>query len=91
LARYGGEEFVIILPHIDVIGAQRFAEKCLVTLRKLNLVHQQRLDDKQIVTMSIGGALMDHSKHYSNADALIRCADLRLYQAKQQRDCAIVN
>lgn len=91
LARYGGEEFAIILPNVSLLAAQAFAEQCLTAVRELNLQHQQRLDDKHVVTISIGGALMQSQQRYENADALIRCADLRLYQAKQQRDCAIVS
>lgn len=91
LARYGGEEFAIILPNVSLLEAQAFAEQCLTAVRELNLQHQQRLDDKHVVTISIGGALMQPQQRYENADALIRCADLRLYQAKQQRDCAIVS
>lgn len=91
LARYGGEEFTIILPNVSLLAAQAFAEQCLTAVRELNLQHQQRLDDKHVVTITIGGALMQPQQRYENADALIRCADLRLYQAKQQRDCAIVS
>lgn len=34
---------------------------------------------------------MQCQQDYQDADSLIRCADLRLYQAKQQRDYAIVS
>ena len=91
LARYGGEEFAIILPDVSELDMQNFAEKCLDAVRRLNLDHLHRFDKKRNVTVSIGGALMNADDPYQNVDALIRCADARLYEAKAERDCAIVN
>lgn len=90
LARYGGEEFAIIIPNMRLAEIEKFAQKCLNTVRELELEHLDRNDGKKILTISIGGALMNSWNHFNDADSLVRCADLRLYQAKQLRDSAIV-
>ncbi|WP_298142993.1 GGDEF domain-containing protein [uncultured Acinetobacter sp.] len=90
LARYGGEEFAILVPNLSLSEAQTFAHGCLVAIRELNIQHVKRLDAKSYVTISTGGVVMDSQHVYADAKALIHCADSHLYQAKQQRDCAIV-
>lgn len=90
LARYGGEEFAMLVPNLSLSEAQSFADGCLMAIRQLNIPHLKRLDTKSHVTVSIGGVVMDHQHVYADAKALIHCADSHLYQAKQQRDCAIV-
>ena len=90
LARYGGEEFAIIIQNMTLEDVQVFANQCLNVVRELELEHLDRDDGKKILTISIGGALMNKFNQFNDADSLIRCADLRLYQAKHQRDSAIV-
>ncbi len=77
VARYGGEEFAIILPEIDVLGADLFAEK----IRSLVEREVFSFEGKQIsITLSIGVSELDPT--CANADDLIKCADRRLYIAK---------
>jgi two-component system, cell cycle response regulator len=82
LARYGGEEFVIVLPEIDVGGATAFAEK----VRKLVEKAPFRFEDTRIaVTVSVGAATC---KEGDDAPSLIKCADEKLYEAKNAgRNC----
>jgi diguanylate cyclase (GGDEF)-like protein len=78
LARYGGEEFALLLPEIDLKGAQAMAEK----VRKLVEKHTFRFDGEEIpVTISAGVAAL--AKKNETAAALIKRADERLYEAKE--------
>lgn len=77
VARYGGEEFAVILPEIDIHGAQAFAEK----VRRLLAGESFAFEGRRIpVTISIGVAELDDA--VSSADDLIQTADRRLYAAK---------
>lgn len=79
VARYGGEEFCMILPETDGNGAQVVAER----VRKL--VQSQAVVADNVtftVTLSIGicsGVPSDHN----SVDAMLKYADMALYQAKQ--------
>jgi diguanylate cyclase (GGDEF)-like protein len=82
LARYGGEEFAIVLPEIDAANAVSFADK----VRKLVEKAPFKFEDTKIpVTVSIGVATCDDA---SDAAALIKKADDKLYEAKAAgRNC----
>lgn len=77
--RLGGEEFMAILPETDKEGASRLAER----LRQaVEASEHARADDGQAIrhTVSIGvAALVPEDRNF---DALLRRADLALYQAK---------
>lgn len=90
LARYGGEEFLILVPDLSISQATDFAKQCLDAIKQLNILHDYRLDTKTYMTMSIGGTVMSAEQPYEDAESLVRFADSCLYEAKQQRDCAIV-
>ena len=90
LARYGGEEFLILVPDLSISQATDFAKQCLHAIKQLNILHDYRLDNKTYMTMSIGGTVMSAEQPYEDAESLVRFADSCLYEAKQQRDCAIV-
>jgi diguanylate cyclase (GGDEF)-like protein len=78
VARYGGEEFAVILPEIDLAGAQLFAEK----LRKMVQEHRFHFEGRDVpVTISVG--IADLESAVANPDDLIARADARLYKAKQ--------
>jgi len=78
VARYGGEEFAIILPEIDVRGAQQFAE----TLRQMIEEEQFCFEGATIpVRISIGVA--DLQEDCQSSDDLIKAADRRLFLAKE--------
>jgi diguanylate cyclase (GGDEF)-like protein/PAS domain S-box-containing protein len=76
--RYGGEEFVLIMPEASLdITAER-AEKLRQEARELRV--QQHGQSLGAVTVSLGVAAFP--QHGPTAEAVIRAADLALYQAK---------
>lgn len=90
LARYGGEEFAIVASNMARNTAIEFTALCLQQIRQLQIQHQHRLDEKQLVTISIGGAVMDAEHSYQEIIDLMKTADQQLYKAKAYRDCSIV-
>ena len=85
-ARWGGEEFVVLLPDTDYEGSLRVAEKLRGAVADLSVPagtgHAQ-------ATISIGGALW--TREDEDLDALLRRADIALYQAKQRgRNCVVM-
>jgi diguanylate cyclase (GGDEF)-like protein len=83
LARYGGEEFVVLLPETDRQHALLLAEK----LRAIVAVQEVAVDDGLVaVTVSLGVATLEPDR--DTAEALLRRADERLYEAKRAgRNC----
>ncbi|MBP1740239.1 MAG: hypothetical protein H6Q48_2532 [Deltaproteobacteria bacterium] len=85
--RYGGEEFTLLVPHTDIHGARRLAEKLRKTYEELvydNGTHSTR------VTVSIGVASKNHHQPHRWED-LIAYADKALYAAKADgRNCVKV-
>jgi diguanylate cyclase (GGDEF)-like protein len=83
LARYGGEEFVVLLPETDLDHALLLAEK----LRALVAALEPVVDGEPlIVTISLGVAAL--APGVDTAEALLRRADERLYEAKRAgRNC----
>lgn len=76
-ARYGGEEFALLLPEVELKGAQALAEKA----RKLVEKHRFAFDGEEIpVTISAGVATL--AKKGEEPAELIRRADEKLYEAK---------
>ena len=86
LARYGGEEFAIILSVTPFESVRAIANQCLLQVRRQMWEHLNRLDEKSIVTVSIGGAVMDCQHTYSDLLELMKTADQQLYVAKKNRD-----
>ena len=85
-ARWGGEEFVVLLPDTDYEGSLRVAEKLRGAVADLSVPagtgHAQ-------ATISIGGAFWTCEDE--DLDALLRRADIALYQAKQRgRNCVVM-
>lgn len=87
LARYGGEEFAILISDVDANTSTHLAERWLEYIRDCQWVHLGRKDNKKIVTVSAGVAVMDAKHRYKDVYALMKAADERLYRAKAQRDC----
>jgi diguanylate cyclase (GGDEF)-like protein len=85
-ARYGGEEFAIVLPEIDGGNSRAFAEK----IRQIVEREEFRFENAKIqVTISMGVGSIDDE--LTDAAALIKRADDRLYEAKtsgRNRVCA---
>jgi diguanylate cyclase (GGDEF)-like protein len=85
VARYGGEEFVALLPHAEIDGGQRVAERARVAVRALGLANPD--GPAGIVTVSIGVATFAPERHPGAADVIAE-ADRCLYAAKAAgRDC----
>ncbi len=84
-ARIGGEEFAALLPYADYNKAKAIAERIN---EKISQASFDYLPSEQKVTVSIGLASMTHSN--MSFDELIHCADLAMYQAKEQgRNCVV--
>ena len=76
--RYGGEEFVLILSPSTVEGALQRAEKIREDARHLSVRHAGQ--DLGAITLSMGVAVFPG--HASEATAIVKAADVALYQAK---------
>jgi diguanylate cyclase (GGDEF)-like protein/PAS domain S-box-containing protein len=77
VARLGGDEFAVVLPRTDAHGAAQVAE-ALARIVQVPLVLGGELI---AVDASIGIAAVPEHAH--DADALLRCADVAMYQAKR--------
>ena len=77
MARLGGDEFGVVLADLpDEAAAVRIAERLLEELERPLTVEGLALD----VTGSIGIAI--HPAHSEEVEALLRCADVAMYAAK---------
>ena len=87
LCRYGGEEFVLILPGASLNVMRARAETLRVHAKHVRITYDgQRLPP---IAISLGVAI--YPEHGVTQSALLRAADLALYQAKHQgRDRAII-
>src|SRR5262249_7523681 len=80
IARYGGEEFAVVMPETTLDGAFKFAER----LRMLVEGQPFSYEDKTFhLTVSIGIA-SSNGETWITSHELIRRADEKLYQAKQE-------
>ncbi|TPJ30094.1 EAL domain-containing protein [Mesorhizobium sp. B2-7-2] len=78
VARLGGDEFAVILLDVpDVGSAEDIAERLLLKLRE----PFRLIDDQVFVSASVGIALSSGSD--TDADELLRKADIALYEAKK--------
>lgn len=83
LARYGGEEFVIVLPETTLPNAKVMAERLRQKIERTSFQCERKAIS---ITSSFGVAGVEHdwaaAGHLS--ERLLREADEKLYQAKQQ-------
>jgi len=77
--RYGGEEFMLILSPSTAEGARLRAEKIREDASLLSVSHANR--NLGAITLSLGVAIFPD--HASEAAAMVKAADLALYQAKR--------
>ena len=77
--RYGGEEFMLILSPSTAEGAQQRAEKIREDARLLSVTQGNR--NLGAITLSLGLAIFP--EHASEAAAIVKAADVALYQAKR--------
>ncbi len=79
-ARYGGEEFAVVLPHTDGAMAMRVAERIRRAVKETVFLE----DENPVrITVSAGVATYPSGPHIDSVDALIRAADVALYEAKE--------
>lgn len=82
VGRLGGEEFGVFLPGADPVLADRIAQRVRNCVAEIAFVPQ---GTRWPLSVSIGGAVCAAGTPYT---VLYRCADQRLYQAKNSgRDC----
>lgn len=77
--RLGGEEFVALLPHISLVKAQEIAERLRSSVEQYAWCKNQVSN----ITISIGVAHF-HLDQHDTFGALLKDADLLMYQAKHQ-------
>ncbi|HEX5538774.1 MAG TPA: diguanylate cyclase [Methylophilaceae bacterium] len=76
--RYGGEEFVIIYLAAPSDALMHFADQLRTAIHGLQLQHEGRF----LGTITASFGLAAYPRHAQTAEALLRAADLALYQAK---------
>jgi diguanylate cyclase (GGDEF)-like protein/PAS domain S-box-containing protein len=77
VARLGGDEFAILLLNTDQAAAARIAEALVGVVRTPLVLGSQTIE----VDVSIG--IASAPEHAEDADTLLRCADIAMYQAKR--------
>jgi diguanylate cyclase (GGDEF)-like protein/PAS domain S-box-containing protein len=77
--RYGGEEFILILPESPLETNVARAEKMLHGMQQVKVFYESQVLGP--VTLSFGVAVFP--QHGDTPGALMRAADMALYQAKQ--------
>jgi len=82
VGRYGGEEFIVILPMTNHEMALKVAENIREQIIMLQIPHLGRVDDMNILTISLGVASII-PKNGDISVRLLELADRALYQAKE--------
>ncbi len=77
VGRIGGDEFLVLCPEVN--NAEESAPK--IAQRLLDKAANMVLKDGKRISISIGAAV--YPKHGHTYEALYRCADIALYQAKR--------
>jgi two-component system cell cycle response regulator len=89
VARYGGEEFVIVMPDATVESAATVAERLRIRIAGEPFKVSDPVGQISI-TISLGVTGTDN--RHESPDALIKRADLALYQAKNKgRNCVVIH
>jgi diguanylate cyclase (GGDEF)-like protein len=81
LVRYGGEEFLIMLPETKLYSARITAERIRRLIDGHEFSHPPR--STMHITISIGVAELLNEESCTSTEALIKYADLKLYEAKE--------
>ncbi|MBR7749738.1 diguanylate cyclase [Acinetobacter nosocomialis] len=77
IGRFGGEEFILLLPHTDIIQAEKIAERCRLALQGLSIFNNQNIQIH--VSASFG---ISCSAFANDPYLVIRQADEALYAVK---------
>lgn len=83
VARYGGEEFACILPETAFEGAMMIAQQLAGRIQHKGIAHA-RSDVSELVTVSLGVAVLGGGAGCGTAAELLALADAQLYQAKHR-------
>ena len=78
-ARYGGEEFAVILPETTSEEAMILAERLRTCISDKKIPGPEG----EILSVNVSLGVSEFPVHASNRMALIKCADLALYYAKE--------
>lgn len=81
VGRYGGEEFLVVMPNVDIEGAEAVADRIKKKIEGLNIVHEHN-DDKGVLTVSMGISSVVPDSNIES-QTLVDVADQMLYQAKK--------
>jgi len=80
-ARYGGDEFVVILPQTDGDSAKVLAEKLRRLVEGHTFLQEEGINARLGVSLGLG----TYPSEANSKEALIRLADKRMYEDKDQR------
>ena len=87
VCRYGGEEFTIILPEASLEVARQRAEQLRQEVKQLTIQYRGQTLGAHTLSLGVAG----FPEHSATGEALLRVADLALYQAKREgRDRVVV-
>lgn len=81
--RFGGEEFILLLYDVDQDASTMLAERVRNTVAGLRLPHRSS-SVAQVVTVSIGVAVVSPTETPRSLQGVIQLADQALYQAKRE-------
>ena len=86
-ARYGGEEFVVLLPNVTLENLEPIAERLRSRVADAQIEYEGQTFQ---VTVSVGGACVEHIRTQKAGALLLSLADECLYEAKHRgRDCCV--
>jgi diguanylate cyclase (GGDEF)-like protein len=88
--RYGGDEFVVVLPRTDTADARALAERFQVRLREACAFADPPYPWGTIAT-TIGIACYPADGAFESIEALVRVADMRLYEGKRRGGNCVVS
>ncbi|MEM7364757.1 MAG: GGDEF domain-containing protein [Pseudomonadota bacterium] len=80
LYRYGGEEILLLLPETDLSGAEILASRTIEDLAARKIPHEK--SSYEVLTMSGGIGSPDFTEDPKDWNAVVKQADLGLYDAK---------
>lgn len=84
-ARYGGDEFALLLPETDAAGAMVVADRFCSLVAGFPFAHPDTIQSQAAprpVHLSIGVSVFPEGGQ--DSQALLACADRRMYEAKQR-------
>ncbi len=88
LGRYGGEEFIVLAEIATQQEAYELAQEITRAVEQLGIIHNERRDGTQLVTVSVGAAFTRIGAG-AKLEKIIQEADSALYLAKAGgRNCA---